>query len=231
MEYGDGSGEVPSLGGSAGPKGVTLKLAGGMLYITASADVGMNRVQRGFNGRFLPDMQRYVSAANKRLAAELQQAMADQLEETRVRSEITTGRLKRALLDPRNARADQHGFAVGDVDYLDNSEAKYWRAIEQGTTHFVGKELKGVWGPTADGPYSPFGRRTKHETFIPMGLTYARQTLRAAGYDKDEIRVRGVIEEPIHPHRYMERAWEGFDMHVRSAQMVRDVIRLLHDNT
>jgi len=220
MEYDEGP-----IGGSSGPKGI--RMFGGMIYVTASAETGIDRAQRDVNGRFLPAVQRHVAETNRRLARELADDMADRLQASLVRDEASTGRLKRAILDPRNRSADQFGFGVGDVDFLDNSEAKYWRAIEQGTTHFVGRKLTGVWGDMGGSEFSPFGPRTAHERLYPMGPVAARMLLRSAGYDRSELNVRGVIEEPIHAHRYMQGAWENFDMHVRAAQLFREILREL----
>jgi hypothetical protein len=219
-----------TIGGSSGPKGI--RMFGGLLYVTASAEVGIDRMQRDVNGRFLPNMQRHVAEANRRMAAELATAMAEKLDETLVRKGASTGRLKEALLDPRNRSADQFGFAVGNVDYLDTSQAKYWRAIEQGTSYFVGKMITGVWGRKTGGPFTPFGERNPNEKLHPMSQKEARRVLRAAGYRRtkgggDQLRTRGIIQEPIHAHSYMQGAWEGFDMHVRAAQLFREILREL----
>lgn len=220
MDYTEGA-----PGGASGPK--AIRMFGGLIYVTASAEVGIDRMQRDIAGRFVPAMQRHVAETNRRLASELANAMAERLDESLVRDEASTGRLRGAITDPRNRSADQFGFAVGDVDFLDHSQAKYWRAIEQGTTHFVGKRITGVWGDIGGAEFSPFGPRTRHERLWPMSQRSARRLLRAAGYERREINTRGIIQEPIQAHRYMQGAWEGFDMHVRAAQLYREILREL----
>lgn len=220
MEYTE---SVP--GGASGPKGI--RMFGGMIYVTASAEVGIDRAQRDIKGRFLPSMQRHVAATNRQLAVELADSMAEHLQESLVRDKASTGRLRAALLDPRNRSADQFGFGVGNVDFLDNSQAKYWRAIEQGTTHFVGKRITGVWGELGGAPYTSFGARTNHQRLWPMRQKEARALLRAGGVGKRDMFTRGIIRNPIEAHHYMQNAWEGFDMHVRAAQLFREILREL----
>lgn len=132
--------------------------------------VGKLRIQeyliRGKNGRFLPEVQVRFANANRVLADELKQAIADRLADVRVQSRVnvSSGRLRSAILDPKNtlypSGGPQFGFGVMNLAFLDQSQAKYWRAIEVGTHQFVGKEIRGVWGGSLTGRYggrSPYG--------------------------------------------------------------------------
>lgn len=138
---------------------------GGFMFV-----VGQLRIQefliRGANGRFLPEVQHRFANANRVLAEQLQEEIAERLEDVRVQSRrgVSSGRLREAILSPKNVVAApggmQFGFGVMNTEWLDQSQAKYWRSIEVGTHHFVGKEIRGVWGGSLTGEYggqSPFG--------------------------------------------------------------------------
>lgn len=176
------------------------------------------------------------------LGIELQRLMVKKLNETIVRPGVSTGRLARALMDPRNRTFTRPGqgrfaMAVGNEEFLDNSEAKYWRAVEQGTSHFVGRLIRGVWGdkisgempggaygpyPRAVEPFSRFGASTGGR-LRPMGAKYAYAALRGAGYSATDARNgrAGIIQRPIMPHRYMDLAWREFDPRRRGEQIMR----------
>lgn len=104
--------------------------------------------------------QREVAQVNKRVARGVQDAAAVYTYDKLVRPSVSTGRMMRAYRDPGHYKAanagSQFGFTLFNVDRLDRSEAKYWRAVEYGTKEVFG----GRWtGPMVDAEGIPlFGR-------------------------------------------------------------------------
>jgi hypothetical protein len=74
------------------------------------------------------------------------------------------------------------GWSVGRFDWLNNPDSKvnrYWRAIEQGSNYWVGKNIVGLWGPDAGtntrpnrlingGPLAPMDRGAGGDKFVPF---------------------------------------------------------------
>ena len=229
------------IGASTGPGGRAYRARSGMLYASASADVGIERLNR-IKGKFA-NTQGQIAEVNRRLAKVLVDLMIEELAQSIVRPGVSTGRLARALEDPRNRRADQFGLGVGDPEFLDASQAKYWRAIELGTRKFVGKKIRGVWGdsltgtyggrgkygpyPLADSPFTAFGAGSGGR-LRPMGRGAAYKALRASGGTGTRAQlgaVEGFIQRPIEPHLYMRNAWDRLDVKARSREVVAEVFR------
>ena len=162
------------------------------------------------------------------------------------RGSVSTGRLKRVVLNPQNRHSDKHGFAVGSPLFMDRSEAKYWRAIEQGTSHFVGKRIYGIWGGTLTGmrggggqfgpypiagfPLSGFGK-AGNGRLRPMGRKRAYSLLRRS-YGMNPASATaligmgwGTIKHPIQSHRYFHQAWEEFGTKQKAREALRDAAR------
>ena len=230
------------LGASTGPGGRAYRARSGMLFASSSADIGIERLNR-LKGRFA-NTQGQIAEVNRRLASTLVDLMIEELGASIVRPGVSTGRLARALEDPRNRRADQFGLGVGNPEFLDASAAKYWRAIELGTRKFVGKKIRGVWGdsltgayggrgkygpyPLAAGPFTAFGQGAGGR-LRPMGRAQAYKALRESGaVSRGGGRmpaVSGIITQPIEPHLYMRNAWDRLDIKARSREVVAEVFR------
>lgn len=171
---------------------------------------------------------RFASADQARAtfaAQRLQELMVAQRQQGSVQSRrsVSTQRLDRALLSRQNRVVGQRNgvfiFGVGVPSFLNSPEsgAQYWRAIEEGTSFFVGRRLTGVFGATADEvgaggrPFSPFGAN-RAGTFVPLRARAARAALRAEGYEGREAnRVSGIIRRPIRAQHYMRKAWQKWD--------------------
>lgn len=109
---------------------------------------------------------------NSREQAELQQGeVGARVRNNIQRKSVTTGRLVRVTLDPKNVVAtrtleDQFTVGVGNVAWLDRSIAKYWRTIEEGSAatwtkrSFTSLPLQGFWGHSLgnyqSGPSGPW---------------------------------------------------------------------------
>lgn len=70
---------------------------------------------------------------NERMAKELQAEAVKTLKKGTLRPKVQTGRLARATAAPENRYADKLTWGVGLPDWLDQSEAKYWRTIDEGS--------------------------------------------------------------------------------------------------
>lgn len=190
-----------------------------------------------------------LERASSKLAQELQEALVDAFDETRVkeRREASTGRLSRALADPRNRRVERYRFGVGDPKFLDRSDAKYWRQIDQGTMIHVGQVLWGAWGWGFTGQYArsrkgnvyavPNGPFERHEAGRRNGkfMPYSKATRSSAmamaragkgGFmgDLRSVARKGVIRNEIREQQYFKRAWNDAKIQTRALQAMRQAI-------
>ena len=99
------------------------------------------------NGQFAPrggaGADQMLVQRNREMARELQDAVADFARDSYVRPGASTGRLEKALRSSENAYVSSSATAsvswgVGNARWLDRSEAKYLRQIEEGTDVHVG---------------------------------------------------------------------------------------------
>ena len=188
---------------------------------------------------------------NQQMAEQLAELAAETLDKqvrtgTRARgkrSSASTKRLYNVIRDPRNRFSDKISFGVGSPRFMDHSEAKYWRAIEQGTTHFVGQPIYGIWGDTLTGtmggggafgqypiagvPFSKFGAGDNGR-LRPMGRKRAYALLRRS-YGMNSARAKatiglgwGRIKYPIQEHRYFREAWETYNVPRKAKEALRD---------
>ena len=117
---------------------------------------------RDARGMFTERDAHSIIAMFDRLAQEAQANVVSNIESSVTRRKVSTGRLARVTADPKNRYADQFGFGVGVVDFLDKSMAKYWRSFEEGPAKawadtpggrgsMVGMQLRGRFGGTISG--------------------------------------------------------------------------------
>lgn len=113
-------------------------------------------------GQFQSRDARAITEKFERLAEEAQANVVAHIEESITRRSVSTGRLAKVTAAPENRYADQFGFGVGVVKYLDNSIAKYWRSFEEGSakawsdtpggrSSMVGMQLRGKFGGSITG--------------------------------------------------------------------------------
>jgi hypothetical protein len=186
--------------------------------------------------------QKEARIANKRLAANLQKTVARALRQGLVRPRVSSGLLERVTLDSRNAIADQEGFGVGVIDFLDNSEAKYWLQIEEGSDVHLGQRLVGVWatrtktlglsglaserfsGSAPRGQVTAFGEGTG-QAFFAMGARQARQMLARQKIPSNQRRISGEIKKPMPKEAYYKRGWQEFDPITQIEREYNDIFR------
>lgn len=124
---------------------------------------------RGPGGRFATYKEpREVAMAR---ATQLQERVAEQIKADIGHTRFprpSTGRLIAATLDRQNMFVSDDGltWGVGNAAWLDESAAKYWRMIEQGSagTKFVGRE---IWVFRGGGPGGSDKIRARKAEWIP----------------------------------------------------------------
>lgn len=226
------SGFTQALAGARSRQGPGFQGRHGLMAVVVEFDkVG---VLRNPDGTFT-SMQGRVGAAHARLAEELAQHVAAAQQASMLRPGVTSGRLQKALLHPKNRYADQVGYGVGRPEFLDQSQAKYWRQIDQGYKGHLGRQIRGVWGATLTGEYGGYSRFGPYPIagpeFTGMGaegqsggrlLPFGYSKLRA-GMGKERS-IKGVITKPIAPQQYFKRGWESFNARSRTTEVIRDEV-------
>jgi hypothetical protein len=146
---------------------------------------------------------------------------------------VSSGRLEKALANPENRTYSTFGWGVGNIDYLDRSEAKYWRMIEEGSAGIygggrgmIGQKIYGVWGgsiqgyyenrwglqPRAGGPW-----RTAAENGKLRGMT--------AKAAKKRKMPAMIVQHEIEPHHYFRDADETYAPTAVWAAGIEDILR------
>lgn len=184
---------------------------------------------RSVAGRFT-SMQSQFAEANRRLATECQANAVEALRASIVRPNVSTERLETAVAAAGDRYSDQFEWGVGVSAFLDQSQAKYWRTIEEGTLAvwkhpFTGTILRGTWGGSIAGSYTnrwgvvprggppiPVAAGGK---FIPVperkgGRSVYRPGTR--GYQSAEKRIGhaqgSVVGKEIEPHLFFRKGFE-----------------------
>lgn len=226
-----------------GAQGGNFRARHGVLYAQVLNNA---KIPRDMRGMMLP----YLQGINEKLAVELQELVAAKLESSRVPSRrgVSSGRLKGAILDPKNRMVTPFVMGVGRMDWLDKSQAKYWRGIEVGTDQFVGNFIKAGWlwggslsghygGTSRFGPYpladQPFSRSMPGRgdgRVRPMSKATAYRFLAAQGMRKRDayMTVRSMkpveIKRAIHAHWMFREAWREFDAEAKGRAALREAM-------
>lgn len=155
---------------------------------------------RDARGMFISRDARAITDAFDRLAQQAQANVVSNIESSITRRSVSTGRLVKVTASPRNRFADQFGFGVGVIDYLDKSETKYWRSFEEGSakawadtpggrSSMVGLQLRGQFGgsivgwkatrtpgpqpqPLAGGPWNAQGGKLRWYWKMPLNKKF-----------------------------------------------------------
>ena len=189
---------------------------------------------RDKGGRYTAESYKEIVRANRAMAEKVQAyAVQNLVQNPWKRPAAHTGRLERVTADPQNrwVAADGTGWAVGVTSFLDDSIAKYWRTIEEGSAvtwsrgGMRGMRIYGNWGsgisgwyvspswgtqPNAVGPWRGHGaklRGVNHEVAEARGMNYA------------------VVQNEIEGIGYYERAWEQAHVNTVTRKQVRDLLR------
>lgn len=199
-------------------------------------------------------LQTDLAAANRRFALELSELTVKTMHAGLYRPRVSSGRLAAALADPQNRYSDAFGFGVGNPEWLDRSQAKYWRQIDQGFKGHRGRQIFGVFGdtligggPNSRGVAGPEFRQIQHGfvsvvggtggRLLPTNRNGALRILRAqaggrrgtglgsrGARNNFSVATKGIIKNPIRPEQYFLRAWEEFNIKQRYMATVREII-------
>lgn len=214
-------------------------------FISGYANISGLGTLRDLAGRFTSG-QGAVLDAHETLAKKVQELAAENLRTSLLRPSVSTGRLEEAILDPRDIIADRFQWGVGNIAWLAQSPAKYWRTQEQGSLAvwkhpFSGTILRGTWGGSISGFYSnrwgevarggapiPVGKGGK---FIPLGLRGEQAVFRpnAKGH-KEAFGKLGnglgsIVTKEIAPKDYFKKAFEELGGVAGVQQAYRDAFR------
>jgi len=141
-------------------------MAGPILTGSYGEGGGMIRVNftvpnlRDAKGLFRAGVQNGIQSWSRQAAKEMQLGVVENVQGSIIRRGVSTGRLLKVTADPKNIRSGPSGFNVGVPSFLDQSQAKYWRTLEEGSAEvwprygkrpMIGRELKGLWGGTIIG--------------------------------------------------------------------------------
>lgn len=209
--------------GAAGRFGAANGLLGVVVEFTKLG------VLRNPDGTFT-SLQGHVADANAKLAVELAESTAAAAQGSLVRPGVSSGRLAAALLHRDNRRSSAIGYGVGRPEFLDKSQARYWRQIDQGFAGHLNREIRGVFGSSLEGG-GPNSRGVAGPAFTGIGAEGQRggrllpkgYSLLRRGIGKERS-TRGVIQVPIAPHQYFRRGWDSFDAKTRTTEVVRQEV-------
>lgn len=210
----------------------------GLILVVTDLDV--RGALRNPDGTFTA-FQGNVLKANQRLVVELAESVAKAAKASQVRPGVSSGRLQSALLDRRNRFASKEGYGVGKPEFLDQSQAKYYRQIDQGYSGHVGREIRGLFGSSLTGEFggfSPFGPYPiAGPVFTGIGAKGQRGgRLLPFGYSKKrkglgkERSARGRIDKAIAAQRFFARGWEDFNARARTTEVVKEELALAFGN-
>jgi hypothetical protein len=208
--------------GFEGPNRRKYETERGMLYGYAST---LNNGRR-LNGTFT-SMRYDQRAANEYSAKRMQDLVVANIEAKIAaggRGNVSTGRLVKVTGDPQNIDSTTDFFGVGNPEYLDRSQAKYWRTQEEGTARvwkrsFIGDPLIGFWAGSLTGEWRgdrpvggrPFTRAGMNRSgkFVPFSMN--RRKL-AAFYDNERTKAGQRSRIPrvrhhIEPMNAYKDAW------------------------
>ena len=191
----------------------------GLLYVQAEVNLvnslgGVSLRNKKGSGKRPGTFNEFVNLfrkRNERLAATFSAQVAANARRSLQRPRASSGRLIRAIEDPRNRVATSTKWGYGVEAWLDQSPARYyWRQIEEGSSVHVGRVLHGAWSAQrGSGPFYPFDRRRNQDVFTPM---------------REDGSGFGVITKPIEPHLFMKRTWDSFDPREKSRQALYETL-------
>lgn len=133
--------------------------------IASGSGVGKVRDARG---RYISRDPKALKQEYMDLAFRAQANVLSNMSTSYARPTAVTGRLEKVTADRRNRVYSDQGFGVGVVRFLDRSQAKYWRTIEEGSKKvwgergksMIGMEIRGKFGGAMVGwRESSWGRR------------------------------------------------------------------------
>lgn len=226
---------------------VPIADTGLVIEVWVPGDGFFAQLQRGDTKLSWSNIETIMSRYYYEAAMELNLLAVEAFHETRKRPSVSTHRLETALLDYQNIRVLKDGFYAGDGKFLDSSNAKYWRQIEEGTSIHLGQLLTGVWGATLSGGWATSARGNTYALAGPAYTAHsggsggkfqpfstfeggkvgrphkaAKRQNFEAGHAK--VGYEAHIGRPIVAENYYGRAFDKFRKTNRPLNLLREVI-------
>lgn len=164
------------------------------------------------------------------VAKRLMEASAKYLQRHLERERASTGRLGRAITDPRAYAVTKDRILLFDRDFM-FAQVPYWLAIDRGSSASVGRYLHGVWH--LGGEFHAWGQATG-ELLYRSGsnsrVAPVRQRPEQANAGAQRLlgpgggRTFGRIGKAIGAHNYIEAAREAFTRQQQQA-LVRHAVK------
>lgn len=174
--------------------------------------VKSSRQLRDSNGRFTR-FQNSMTRVHADLAADLAEEIASTIDFTRLESrrEAATGRLQRAILDPKNRRSDKFGFGVGVPSFL-NEAAPYWAIQNDGTSRFVGRTVRFIRNKAKGyGFPDPHGAGIREIKAQVRGGKVNGRVQDEYGRFRSRAKQEGLIKRPIRAQHFFEKGLARFE--------------------
>lgn len=175
----------------------------------------------------LGDSREKFAEENRTLARRVQDDVVAELKAGTKRKSVSTGRLIAATASPENIFASAQVWGVGVPSFLDRSQAKYWRTIDEGSaavwSHpFVGMTFyvnrRRAWGGSIAGmnsngavagaPWSRSGAG-RDDKFNPLSNAIAESVISKNGKRPrwlSTVTIKNEIEAQNYYHRGFERS-------------------------
>lgn len=180
-------------------------------------------------GRFVSVSQDALRQSNEVLARDLQASVVSNIQSRIKRRRVSTNRLVRVTASPDNRFADPFGLGVGVEGFLNKSEAKYWRTIEEGSAvtwadtpggraGMIGLELHGHFGGTLgkwnNGPSGPWISATAPWN-VPGGMFQPDHRMPYVTEVQHEIRPMYAYRDAYKEAGVAQRSQEIVDSYLR----------------
>lgn len=155
---------------------------------------------------------------HRKVVMEMARIAAERLDETTVRSsDMRTGRLKAAILNPSSHVSTDSGFVFLDHDAM-YGQVVYWRLIEEGTHMFVGRQRRFMFLSGKTGRRVQPNPNRRGQDTVMVGRELLSNAMLGQGR---KSRGRGQrpyeglplirIKTPIREHHYAQYAIEQFE--------------------
>lgn len=150
----------------------------------------------------------------EREAEQYQQEVADKIKSQIIRPTDSTGRLVQVTLDPQNRKVTPSTWRVGIASFLNKSQAKYWRTVEQGSLAvwkrpFIGTPLRfnsaGFPGGRQFRSF-PKGTKFRGDSFSVFGAPNANG--QGAGFRVVTVK-HEIVGQDSYRKAFVEGNWEA----------------------
>jgi len=162
---------------------------------------------RDERGRFM-SIQTEIEEAHRRIAERLQQEVVEEFRMNldRPSAQRPTRYLEHALAAPEAIRYNLDGFLFLPDQYLESSPAtSYWRNLEEGTTQFVGRTMRGYFVSLTGVRSGPSRERYRMDAYMPqVNAAFGSHKGNRQGTIRSLSNMPVItIHNPIRAHHYL----------------------------